>query len=346
MKNTSRTLLCVSIAIASLTAQADYFDEYKANLDRAQEEATRGWHFYNEEEEPEPVTTEEEPSQQAKAEDEASRTPPETVKIDVKWIRENLPKYRDMAVNDPYNKDKQAAYWTLQRLGTDMASRFQEASRRYFTMHPEMAESKRRPESGFALATYNQSVVQGKNEVMQKVFERAGIWFFYSSTCEFCIREAPIVKYLENAYGVSVLPVSLDGNPLPGGEFPDYVTDYNYERARQLGVQKTPTMYLVSNDGSKISMIAEGQVTMDELTDAILIVASESKLISDEEYQLTRDVKQQLVVGREEVIEVDREQLESSPGYLAAELQKRLLAMPTYGTSDAPVFNPDQRGQQ
>lgn len=75
---------------------------------------------------------------------------------------------------------------------------------------------------------------------------------------------------------------------------------------------------MVSNDGSQKHMLAEGIVTMDELIDAIVTTAHEYKLISDEEYQSTLEVKQQLVVDKDAgPLTIDSERLKSDPAYLS-----------------------------
>ena len=84
-----------------------------------------------------------------------------------------------------------------------------------YIANPQLNEDSRRPDTQFQLTTHNEQVKAGKAAAVQKVFDKAGLWFFYSSTCQYCIKEGPILNFLERLYNVNILAVSMDGLPLP-----------------------------------------------------------------------------------------------------------------------------------
>jgi conjugal transfer pilus assembly protein TraF len=323
------TLLCV---ISSVSHADDQYEEYLRKLDEQQKAATAGWHWYNDDVKQD--EEEEQAPQQPTVPAEPTKPESKETELTAEWLNENIPKLLNSAINNP-TPENLKNYWLAVRLSKDMASRFTDKTKEFYVTHPEFSEAKRRPENGYALTSFKNEVSDNKRLVVQQLFQRAGLWFFYASTCPYCAKEAPVLKSLENLYGVNVLAISLDGLPMPDGSFPEFVSDPTGKIYSDLMIQKTPTLYLVSNDGAQKHMVAEGIVTMDELVDAIVIVAHQNKLISEEEYQSTLDVKQQLVVDKDSgPMRIDSERLNSDPAYLSEVLESRLNEFPTYGTQN------------
>jgi conjugal transfer pilus assembly protein TraF len=196
-------------------------------------------------------------------------------------------------------------------------------------------------------------VKAGKQAAVQKVFDKAGLWFFYASTCQYCIKEGPILKYLERMYHVNILAVSMDGQPLPGTEFEDVVVDAGGQMSQQLGVTKTPSMFLVSNDGQKIHKLSEGLVTLEDMLESILYIAQAAGFITEQELQESRDVRQYLMtdspsgeqavsdpeqpqVNAPSLVAIPKSELEAGPQALIAHLESR-LNFPSHNSQLAPV---------
>lgn len=87
----------------------------------------------------------------------------------------------------------------LQRVMLDKAEKFtrfaggDEPSRTH--------ENSRRPIATFGAFAMDDMATQGTEKAAKKLAETAGLWFFYSSTCSFCVKEAGVLKGLMNAYG-------------------------------------------------------------------------------------------------------------------------------------------------
>lgn len=352
--------LCLLTAVASSHVSADPMEERQAQLVQEREAylqgieqrnsaATQGWHWYQD-------PTEEEASQEQPTEtsEPAAAPPPgEMVEIDVKWLRDNLPKLLDDAMNNPGDMEKVKVYWLAQKMAVDMATKFQDETRRMYIMNPQMSEDNRRPVTQFQLTSHNEQVKAGKQAAVQKVFDKAGLWFFYASTCQYCIKEGPILKYLERMYHVNILAVSMDSQPLPGTEFEDVVVDAGGQMSQQLGVTKTPSMFLVSNDGQKIHKLSEGLVTLEDMLESILYIAQAAGFITEQELQESRDVRQYLMtdspsgeqavsdpeqpqVNAPSLVAIPKSELEAGPQALIAHLESR-LNFPSHNSQLAPV---------
>ena len=114
-----------------------------------------------------------------------------------------------------------------------------------------------------------------------------GIFFFYKSDDEYSDLQAPLVKMLEQGEGFSIVPVSMDGRPLPSGLFPAYKTDKGH--AKRLGVITFPAIYLASPDG-QFAPIGQGPMSLPELNHRILVAAKRNGWVSDDEFNQTRPV--------------------------------------------------------
>lgn len=346
----NQLFIVTSLALFIHGAVATPLDDYRAKLaeqqqqmidarTKADSDARKGWHWYSEEE-PEEVQPEEEVAQSPPAEkppEKEKPAPPKTVKLDNAWLRENMPKLLDDAMNNPNDENKVAAYWLVHRLAVDQASKFQDSTRRLYMTNPELSasENARRPTSQIALKIRNAEAAQSKRAVLQSIFDRAGIWFFYRADCRYCQQEAPVLKAIEREFMVNMLPVSLDGLPLPGGEFPDYVTDRDFSRASMLGVKNTPSIYLVTNDGSQIHMLSEGVISGEELVDTILYVAKKAGVINEQELQQTRDVQQVFTNAGDGPIEVPSEWIDKHPEKLVELLKTQMSGVQPFGSTPA-----------
>ncbi|MCO6440519.1 MAG: conjugal transfer protein TraF [Nitrococcus mobilis] len=90
-----------------------------------------------------------------------------------------------------------------------------------------------------------------------------GIWYFYRSTCPYCVRQEPILHALASRYDIPVTPISLDGGPPPGRAFDGYT--YDRGQAAQLGVRVTPTLYLVHPATRQAVLLSAGLMSAQAL---------------------------------------------------------------------------------
>lgn len=99
--------------------------------------------------------------------------------------------------------------------------------------------------------------------------KQQGFFFFYSSSCPHCQRFAPILKRLSQRYGFSVVAISVDGGFLPS--FPNAVMNKGQTKVFQVSVY--PSLFLVNPKSQVASLVTEGAIDEDELTNRLLKIS-------------------------------------------------------------------------
>lgn len=296
---------------------------------------SEGWFWYEPEPEPKPeLKPEPKPlkpelnisSQNSKSSD--IKKEPKEVEVNVAWLRQNLPKLRDAAIDNPTYENVRRYFYT-QRVMMDKASKFASVSTEVSKFETALDETLRRPDNQIAVNVSKIDAKTNRKHVFNNLSKKAGFFFLYSSNCSYCLQQAPLLANLQRDTGIDVLAVSLDGKPLPNGLFPDYVTDPGTLRER-LKVMVTPTIYLVKKDGSEFHNVAAGLTSIDELMRRSVMLANKQGWITDKEYNTTKEVKEILLADDTKgKLMVDQEQLYNDPNYLADKL--RLKFQQNYG---------------
>jgi len=253
-----------------------------------------GWFWYRDppappepKEPPPPSPPEAPPPPPVKIEAPPSVSPPPPPFGSAAWLRENMPRFRDRAIDDP-NPDNVRAYYVVQRLALDKASAFTDMAQRVVIGDPLLDETMRRPTATAGANKMNAVAGEATDAQLKAIAGTAGIWFFFRSDCPYCSQQAPILKMLERAYGFDVVAISLDGGALPGNDFPNFKRDDGH--AAQLGVERTPTIYLVRPpDG--FQQIAGGMVSLQDLRRRILTASLNAGWIDQKAFDATRAVE-------------------------------------------------------
>ena len=286
----------------------------------------RGWFFY---EEPVlddetmgnsfPQTPEPPPTEEKKAEPPPAKSPG-AKPLSAEWFRKNMEKYRDKAVDEP-TPENVSAYMYLQRVVLDKAEKFSQVSQQVVMSDPVLDENSRRPTATFGAFAMDNKSTQGIEKAAKKLAENAGLWFFYASTCEFCVKEAGVLKGLMHAYGFKVLPITLDGLPLPVGEFPDFTIDRG--QAKKLGVETTPALFLVKpgQDGGAIQL-GQGVLSGEEIIKRAINLAHQNNWLNTDEYNDTLKVKP-MQVDNQTIQNID-EAVMNDPGVLVKTIRDNL----------------------
>lgn len=249
----------------------------------------RGWFWYEDpppEQEPEkieptPAPVAPPPAEKESAEPAAPELPPTG---SVAWIREMLPKLRDAAMDNP-TKENVGAYFWAQRIMLDKAELFSRHSVDVIRNDPFLDEDMRYPASNSASDALATAAGKQKETLLKMIAGSSALVFFYNGNdCILCEQALAAVSALEFRYGFTVMPVSMDGAPLPGGKYPN--TQYDTGLAEQLGIIASPALALVipPND---VKIVSFSTVSMETATTRILMAAHEAGLISDSEYNAT-----------------------------------------------------------
>lgn len=274
----------------------------------------RGWHFY---EDPEIVEEEEK-----KPAPKVEAVKPEMVEINAEWLKDNLPKLLNTAIDDP-STENIATYYYAQRLAIDKANAFSDQTKEFFLFEEQLSESNRRPNSSQALFAHKLETSRNEQEVFNALFDKAGLWMFYRSDCPYCHKQFPAVESLAEIMGVDVIAISMDGILLDK-EFPGvkHVVDPNLALSRKFQINITPTTLLVSNDGKLFQPIKYGMASGQEIVQRALYAGKRLGLITDEEFNRTQEIKDILI--SKEPIMIEKKKLEDNPVVLSELLRKRL----------------------
>ncbi|MCF7994056.1 MAG: conjugal transfer protein TraF [Chromatiaceae bacterium] len=266
---------------------------------RFYERSAEGWFWYAEEPpepdifepepepQPEPAPTPGPPPTLAQPSPTADPAPSATsgpAPLSAAWLRENLERYRDQAIDDP-SPTNVALYLYLQRLVLDKAERFAEATQRAVWADPLLDETTRRPLATFAANLANREAGAARDAALKLIAEQAGLWFFYRADCPYCEAQAPLLDLLTMRYGLAVRAIALDGRPLPGGFFPSFATDAG--QAKTLGVVSTPALFLVRPPDGVVP-IAQGVLSLAELQERLVNAATEAGWIPEHWRERTR----------------------------------------------------------
>ena len=289
------------------------------------EDKERGWFWYEESVldedvvETEPLSPEPSPIQEKKAEHSPTK-PSEAKPLSSEWFRKNMERYRDKAVDEPTQQNV-SAYMYLQRVMLDKAEKFANVSQQVVMSDPVLDENSRRPIATFGAFAMDDMATQGTEKAAKKLAETAGLWFFYSSTCNFCVKEAGVLKGLMNAYGFKILPIALDGLPLPGGYFPNFTVDRG--QAKKLGVDTTPALFLVKpGENGDAIQLGQGLLSGDEIIKRAITLGHQNGWLNNNEYNETLKVKP-MQVDTQTIQGID-EQTMNNPGEMVKTIRNNL----------------------
>lgn len=301
----------------------------------------KGFFWYNDKE---PSEDEEQQPEQPVA-GSPSQSKDEEMKLDSRWLKENLLNLRYAAMDNP-TEENLSRYYTAQRLMVDIATRFSDRTRDYFINNPMMSEKRRQPTDAVALNAHRAGLEDNQQKALTSIFKKGGLFFFFQSTCQYCHEQSQILNFMQNYYHVDIMPVSIDGLPLHNGLFPRYGRA-TMDMVKQYAITEVPTVYLMSNDGTQATRVSTGLVSADELKNTIILAARGMNLLDEASFQNTLDIKKQYVIGDKDVLTVNKVNYEQDPFLLQNMMDRKLgeYDMPTTDKVD-PRFLDDKGGNR
>jgi conjugal transfer pilus assembly protein TraF len=240
-----------------------------------------GWFWYKDpieikKEEPKEIAPP--PSKQPKVESVVNKKN-EPEPFSVVWLRENLPKLQEAAIDNPTN-DNVSAYMYAQRVAMDKAQNYAEKVRQVVAADVYLDENNRIPIASFAAAQFDRSLSKSKLAALKSIAEKGGIWVFFDSSCTFCGPQVNQVKEIAKRYGFITKFISTDKKGIPGllndGQ---WVSDTG--QAKALKVTITPTTILVSPPNN-FYVVSQGLMAQDALSDRLLVAAQTNNMLPQE----------------------------------------------------------------
>jgi conjugal transfer pilus assembly protein TraF len=209
------------------------------------------------------------------------------------WLRENLPKLLDRAIDDP-SEENLAAYFYAQRVLMDKSQNFAEKARAVVMSDPLLDENSRVPMATFARIANMGASQEARDEALSRLASVGGLWMFYRSDCRYCEPMADALMGFEAKYKFLTTFVALDHKPLK--ILKEWVNDEG--QAKALGVKIAPTVFFVVPPNNYF-IVAQGAMSMPELGDRILLAAETHGLLKDEEIKAIYPERRGLLSGED-----------------------------------------------
>jgi conjugal transfer pilus assembly protein TraF len=245
-----------------------------------------GWFWYEDPpalvEEPEPPEPDPPPVAQASAEPQRAVAGPPP--LSAAWLRDNLPVYLDLAVDDPSPANVRR-YMLLQRVAMDKASVFSDMSTSVVTGDPVLDEYAAFPTGTNIASAMQRQAEVARDEMLRGLAQSVGVAFFFRSDCQYCELAVGVLRSLQQLYGFEILPISIDGKPLASGSLGQFRPDRG--EAASLSITQTPALVLIRPpDGMEV--VANGLVALTDLKDRILLTAAKRGWVDPAELRRTR----------------------------------------------------------
>jgi conjugal transfer pilus assembly protein TraF len=255
LKSTVTLLLC--LVVQQIYAADNYYNQHAI-----------GWHWYNEPKEKVKKEHREKKDDKRDTEAQLEQEPSDPV-AEMKIIKAKVEYALDKAILYPTTQNI-GNYIKLQNEVSDRAERFAKVWQLVLLEQPGLNYALKHPTNNLARQVYSDVHHKTENEAIRKLAAKSGLFYFYKSNCPYCQKFAPIIKNFSKAYGISIIPISLDGEISP--EFPDSQIDKG--QAAKLNVTVTPALFAVNPKSKKVIPIAYGLISQEDLRQRILDVAT------------------------------------------------------------------------
>jgi len=217
----------------SFAASKNYCEEYGL-----------GWHFYCQNEQKD---DKEKPSLAASKQSE------EDYAEKLSEIKKTLDAKKAKAVIYP-TEENIKDYMAYQQTILDRSGAFADQWRRVLWKTPELDYTLKRPVSKVAKETWTDNRNSDIASTIRNINERYGVFFLFRSDCHFCHRYSPILKAFQQKYGITIMPISMDGGGLPEwGKFA-----VNNGQIQKMGVEITSVPATILFDKQTRQMIPVG----------------------------------------------------------------------------------------
>ncbi|EOD2291303.1 type-F conjugative transfer system pilin assembly protein TraF [Escherichia coli] len=169
--------------------------------------------------------------------------------------------------------DNFVKYFRLQNYWTQQAGLFTMSARKAMLAHPELDYNLQYSHYNGMVRNQLAADQAQQRQAIAKLAEHYGIMFFYRGQDPIDGQLAQVINGFRDTYGLSVIPVSVDGviNPL----LPDSRTDQG--QAQRLGVKYFPAMMLVDPKQGSVRPLSYGFISQDDLAKQFLNVSEDFK---------------------------------------------------------------------
>lgn len=215
-----------------------------------------GWHFY---------------CQEQKQQDEAKQPPEnqENYQEKLAEIKKTLEDKKAKAVIYP-TEENIKDYMNYQKMVMDRSSNFADVWRRTLWKTPELDYTLFRPTSKMAKEAWMDNRNQDITNTIKTINNRYGIFFIFRGDCPFCHKYSPILKSFQEKYGITILPVSMDGGGLP--DWQKFLINKGQVAKMGLKQEAVPATILFDKETRQFIPVGFGVLSHSELEERIYAI--------------------------------------------------------------------------
>ena len=234
----------------------------EAVAERYWAERERGWFWYQ----LPPLERREKP--QGTPVPAAPARPTELIEFDA--LQKRVEELRNIAIIRPTERNIRN-YLAVQAEVIDKASVFADVAQRVIWANPDFDYTVTgRPVNAKALEVFDRDQIIVRESTATALAKDHALFFFFRSDCPYCHQFGPYLKDFEAKFGLTVVPISVDGGPLLPA-FPNPRIDNGI--ARTLDVREVPALFLVEPASGRIVPIGYGVLSESELLERLKAVS-------------------------------------------------------------------------
>ncbi|MBQ8708717.1 MAG: conjugal transfer protein TraF [Succinivibrionaceae bacterium] len=232
-----------------------------------------GWFFYAD------------PAKEPELSADPARFRPDAAKIPLStaWLRANLPRYLDLAMDNP-TPENVKAFLYLQHLALDRASRFSSAVEEAVAGNPLLDENVRRPVSTAGARLMDARALAGEKAALEALSRRVSIIYLFDASDEASRVFSPLIRQFAREYGIYIRAARVTEDADDTGSFAD--APFAGELASELELVALPAVFIFSGRGELVPL-AQGLVSGRELARRLIAVCRREGILTPEEYEAT-----------------------------------------------------------
>ena len=242
-----KTILLLMI-VHSSTGFANWTDEH-----------AQGWAWY---EDPE------------KKEQKQNDTPQGSSAEQMTQVRKRIDEKLSQAMLEP-TEENVRSYIEEQKYWVDRSAEFAKTWTRLVLNHPDLDETIQFPVSQYGIQVEKEILREQKYSLISQLSKDHGMFFFYEGGNKHSQAFSQIVREFVKRHGWNVLAVSVDGKHLDG--FPNTKPDTGV--SKKLGINTFPSLIIVNPRTDKISPVAFGMISLDQIEDNIVVQFAEMETV-------------------------------------------------------------------
>ena len=229
---------------------------------------SRGWFWYED-----PTLDDEKPKEEKPAEKPKVAEKPKRIQDmnNAAEVRAEVQRLLDISAANP-TKANVTAYMEANKYVLDKAGEFTNVWSSVLRETPSLDNTIKNPVNALAFQTKKEQDSLVLEKRVASLSSSHGLFFFFRGDCPYCHAFAPTIARLSKQYGMEIFPISLDGGALPEYSHPMP----NNGMAEQLGVSTVPAVYIGNKRTGEVKPIGFGVLSMMELLERIVLVASNS----------------------------------------------------------------------